>query len=221
MKKIIVLICFLLNFATQTVFANTHEEAWRQYIDGTLGKPIYYLYHDAKNKFFNHPKPYRALDLGSGAGNEVVDLLTAGFDVTGSDLSPRSYEVIKARANGLKGHFEFQQGDFSSVQMKGYYDFVISILALPFGNKKDLPTILNKLSLHTKTGAIFIVTFFNYGHDFVKRGEAYGISQNELFNYLKQSGFKINFFLNRTYDQKDFSGTNTHWDVFDIIAIRD
>lgn len=172
------------------------------------------------HKFFSAPGKYRALDLGSGSGNETIDLLSRNWNVLGTDLSPRSGEVISQRAQQLGGRFQFQEGDFSTVRLNDYYDLVISFYSLPFGNKKDLPILITNLSCHMKSGAVIAVNFFGEKHDFVKHGKAYGITKSEINQLFDTNHFKIIYFLNRIYNQRDFDGNQIHWDILDIIAIK-
>ncbi|MEN9450388.1 MAG: hypothetical protein RJA83_1002 [Pseudomonadota bacterium] len=218
-KKIIYTIILPLALCHSS-FASLSKDEWKDYIDGTVGKSNYYLYKETRNKFFNSSEKHRALDLGSGAGNEDVDLLTRGWDVVGVDASPRSGEIIKERAKGLNGHFSFLEADFRSAQLTGYYDFVMSFYSLPFGNKKELSLLVKNIGKHMKNGGIFAVTFFGYQHDFVKQGKAYGISKEELNNILRSNQFNVTFFLNRIFDQKTFAGDPVHWDVFDVVAVK-
>lgn len=221
-RIIIICLLFCVFFALIMLFfvSPKEQDTWKGYIDGTIGSPLDYLYVEAKNKFFKAPGIYRAINFGSGAGNEVVDLVTRGWSVVSIDTSLRSGEVINERVKGLNGQFLFQQGDFSSVQMDGDYDFIMSFFALPFGNKKNLPVLMSLIAQHAKSGAVLAVNFFGYNHGFVKRGTAYGIDKEELLNYLKQNNFEVTFLLNRVYDQKDFEGKSIHWDVFDVIAVK-
>lgn len=197
--------------------AATWQYDWSGYIDGTVGKPPYYLYSQVLNSYDSH-KQYRALDLGSGAGDLDVDLVAKGWDVTGVDSSTRSGEVIQERTKSLAGTFQFQQADFSSAILSGNYDLVISFFSLPYGKKRELSTLLKMISLHMKSGALLAMNFFGYEQTWVKNGLAYGLSKEEIFNFLTQNNFKIKYFLNRVYDQRDFNNDNVHWDVLDVVA---
>lgn len=219
-KSFLVFILLVLCLFTATTFAQEQGELWREYIDGSVGKSVYYLCNDVQNKFFKMPNKYRALDLGTGSGNEAIDLVSKGWEVLGTDTSPRSGEVIAERANGLPGKFQFQQGDFSTTRLTGHYDLVTSFFALPFGDKRNLPAVLNNISQHMQSGAVLAINFFGEKHDFVKKGLAYGTNKEEIINYLKANRFKVIFFLNRVYNQRDFSGDQIHWDIYDVIALK-
>lgn len=227
MKKILLAFFSCLFYLISTssfAMSGENEGEWRNYIDGTVGKPAYYLYHDVINKidnnYFKKPSYYRALDLGIGSGNESIDLVTRGWSVFGIDSSEQSNKVISERVRGLKGVFKFQKGNFENVQLNGFYDLAMAFYSLPFGNKNELAMLVYALSQHMQNGAIFAGNFFGAAHDFVKKGIAYDMNENEIKQLFALYGFKMAYFLNRVYDQRDFEGDKVHWDVFDFIAIK-
>lgn len=214
-KKIIPFL--ILFFSLNTYAANP----WDSYIDSNVSTISYYLLDEALNSYFDIHKKYHALDLGAGSGNEDIKLIAKGWDVTSIDSSARSGEVIHERAKILKGHSQFIQQDFASLHLTENYDFVMSFFALPFGNKNDLSNILRQLNQHMNRNAVFAANFFGNQHGFVIAGQAYGLTQDELMNALKLNHFKVTFFLNRQYDKPDATGAKTHWDVFDVIAVKE
>ena len=52
-------------------------------------------------------KPCKAIDLGCGAGNYAIYLASAGFDVTGLDISPTAIRIAEenAKEKGQKCNF--------------------------------------------------------------------------------------------------------------------
>lgn len=192
---------------------------WQNYIDGTIGKPLYYLYSQALTHF-NLQKTYRALDIGAGAGDVDVDLLAKGWDVTAIDNAARSGEVLSERSKGLPGKLTFQKEDMYWMSLSGNYDLVTAFFSLPYSNGY-YATFFNSLSSHTKKGSVLALNFFGKEHTWVKSGEAKGVTKFDIENYLSSYHFKITYFLHRIYDQKDFEGKPVHWDVFDIIAVKE
>lgn len=215
-------LCFAFFVISNSVFAYVQANNWNSYIDGTVTKPTYYLYNQVMHSRLGLPKKTnRAVDFGSGAGNEDVDLVSNGWDVLGIDSDARSGEVISARTKEMLGYFHFQLSDFSTAKLEGNYDLILSFFALPFGNKKNLPLILSNIDQHSRKNAVLAVNFFGNNATFVQTGEAYGLTQTELNNYLAASHFKMISFLEREFDQADFAGKMTHWDVLDVIAIKE
>jgi SAM-dependent methyltransferase len=199
---------------------NNNSYDWKNYVEATTGNNPYYLYKQVIESFFDSSKVYRAVNFGSGAGNEDIDLVKRGWEVTSIDQLPYSGEVIKSKIQGLSGTSYFQQHEYLSADLQGDYDLVMSFLALPFGNKDDLPEILVKISKHMRKGSIFVANFFGEDHDFVKRKKAYGITFDEIISLLKANNFKLTFFYNRIYKAGSYEDGVIHWDVLDIVATK-
>lgn len=205
---------------TSVSYADQQSDGWAAYVDGSIGRNFYYLYQQAMYASFKEPRHYRALSLGAGAGDPDVDLAAKGWDVTSVDLSTRSSEVIKERMKFVNGSYQFQQADFAKAKLNGNYDFILSFFALPFGNKTELPELIKNISQHTKSGAVFAFNLFGPEHTFVKKGQCYAVTKDEISQLLSANGFEVKFLLNRRYDQQDFNGNNTFWDLLDVIAVK-
>ncbi|MBL7480629.1 class I SAM-dependent DNA methyltransferase [Legionella bononiensis] len=199
-------------------FASQYQDNWEEYLDGSVGRNIYYLYTQVMSSSFQNKAKYRALDLGSGAGDVALNLASLGWDVTCVDTSKRAGKIINERMNFINGSFNFQLSEFENATLSGKYDFVLSFFSLPFGDKNNLPYLIKKISQHMKPDALFAVNFFGNKHTFVKNGKAYGISQDELKSILTSNGFEIRYFLHRYYKQAGGNGESVNWDIFDVIA---
>lgn len=180
-KSLKKLICFIL----LPVNSQAIKDKWQNYIDGTVGRPPYYLYQDAMERYLSSSNGSNALVLGCGAGNEEINLIKKGWNITAIDTNKRSNEIIRERIKELPGNFNFQHGDFSSIQMSGKYDLIMSLFALPFGNKIELGSLFKRFNEYTKTGSVLVANFFGKNHSFVKKSLAYSLTEEELFFYSK------------------------------------
>lgn len=199
---------------------STQQEAkWRDYLDATIGKSTHYLYDQAIKMAFNNRHKYRALDLGAGSGDIVVDMVSKGWDVTAVDTSSRSKDILEERTKYLKGTFHFQLADFAHVNFSGKYNLVTSFNALPFSSKENLPLLIKNISRHMKKGGILAVNFFGNEHDFVKNGSTFGMTEEEVRQYLTDNGFKIIYYLNRIFDATE-KGKSVRYDYIDVIAVK-
>lgn len=194
------------------------KSGWKNHIDRSVGKPHYYLYTQAIAILPAITGARRALDLGSGSGDMVVDLVSKGWDVTGVDSSERSGEIITERVKCLKGTFSFQKCEFSSIKLIGNYNLILSFFSLPYGKKDELPNLINQLSKHMTSGGIIALNFFGPTHTWVKAQISYPVNRDELLSYLSSNGLKSLLCLNRIYDKRGFDNNPIHWDVLDVIA---
>lgn len=217
-KAIRLALLILLMTSEFCSFAGQGQDVWASYIDASVGKNTYYLYQQVMNGTFLHNKSHRALSLGAGAGEVDIDLASRGWEIMSVDSSPRSHEILNERMKLIPAKFEFQLSDFEHTVLKGDYDLVVSFFALPFGEKNNLPVLIENISKHMKKNAIFAVNFFGNTHTYVINGQAYGITQDELSNLLTANGMQIKFFLNRHFTQAGLHGEIVNWDVLDVIA---
>lgn len=69
----------------------------------------------------------RVLDLGFGAGRHVVYLAREGFEVYGTDISPRGLELTKIRLQKEGLHADLQLSDMTVIPYPdGFLDAIIS-----------------------------------------------------------------------------------------------
>jgi cyclopropane fatty-acyl-phospholipid synthase-like methyltransferase len=71
-------------------------------------------------------KPGRAIDLGSGAGDNAVWLAEQGFDVTGVDFSEAAVQEARSRASEAGVEVDFIIDDLTDLQhVSGPFDFLL------------------------------------------------------------------------------------------------
>jgi|GEM_PF-2599632 len=209
--------CLISRFASEET---NLEQIWQNYIDGTVGRPLYYLYQDVMSNHFNSSKVGRALSLGCGAGNEEIDLLKNGWEVNAIDNHLRSQEIVNERAKNLPGKLHFQLGNFAELEMDGHYDLVLALFSLPFGKKDELARLFERVAEHLKPGSLFAANFFDDTHSFVKKSMAYSLNLDEIAELFNKNNFKLSYNISRKFNQLDFSGNKTAWDLIEIIAVK-
>ena len=192
---------------------NLDNTKYVSYIDKTKGCRINDLHTLSKLLWF-HQKNKRALSLGTGAGNEVVNLLNYKWDVTCIDIEAYSDTTIKSRT---KKKFEFQNVSFENIEYNGKYSYISAFNALPFGNKKYLQEIVDKIHIHLVKGGIFVLTLFTNKHSFVKNKTCYGMTKEKISKVFKE--YKIVWCDKVEYDlQRKFGVIN--WSAYEIIVTR-
>ena len=216
---------FVISSMFQTKNNKQVKKDWTSYINAQLNgetRPLYKkviknIFNDTiSNKHFQ----YRAVNYGSGSGEEDIELINNGWEVLSIDSCPRSYEIITDKTKNSKGKSIFFQGDFIDAELTNEYDLIMSFYSLPFGKKQDLDKLLKIICVHIKPEGVFVANFFGEEHDFVKKNSAYGISKKELSEKLIHNGFEILELNNQAYEAKSFSsdGKKINWDVLEVIA---
>ena len=185
------LICISFMMATVPAYAAEDSESFaRNYIDASVGEPVYYLYRQATDIRFNDNQKYRAINIGSGTADVVVDMLSKGWDVTATDKAQRAKEVADERTKNLKGSFQFQLADIPEIRLSGDYNLAVAFYTLPFGKKENIPTLIKDLSAHMKKGSLVAVNFFGNDHSLVKDGVAFGLTEKRYGNILPITNLK-------------------------------
>jgi len=209
----IIIICFCL---INSALAESNK--WENYINQSVGAPLYYLHESALYLFPSQCPNCRAFSFGSGPGNEEIDLVKKGWVVTSNDINPLSGSIITERVKIFHGRFAFQNVDFASIKLNGQYDYFFSFFALPFGDKKEVQKLVRHMSLYSKKDTLIALNFFGPENDFVKKGVAFSMEHEEVIKLLESNRFKIIYILRRIYDKVDLEGIKTHWDVIDVMA---
>ena len=83
------------------------KKDWTSYINAQLSGETRPLYKKVINNFFNNiilnkHSQYRAVNFGSGSGEEDIELVNNGWEVLSVDSCLRSYEIIADKCIGLQ-----------------------------------------------------------------------------------------------------------------------
>ncbi len=199
---------------------------WTQFIEMKHQKgALRPLYLDVIHKYFSntsetHTSSLRAVNFGSGAAKEDLDLLKKGWDVLSIDSNPLTHEILSNDSKNLKGTSKSINDSFEEAKLDGKYDLIMSFNSLPFGQKNTLDSIFKNISHHLKekTG-LFVANFFGTEHGFVKQEIAYALSHEELSEKLLKSKFEIiEIKESLIKDYKTQAGDPITWHDFKVIA---
>jgi len=112
--------------------------------------------------------PLRILDIGCGTGLHDIELLKAGHDVTGVDMSPAMLAHAEERWIALpapdREHLRFVQGDARTLRTSQTYDAVISLFHVMsyMAGDGDFTAALKTARAHLAPGGAFLFDFW-YG----------------------------------------------------------
>ena len=156
--------------------------------------------------FQNLNKSSKLLEIGSGVGQNTLQLLDMSFNVCATDISPTSIKIMKKKFSRYK-NFSSKIADMENLPFrKNYFDIVCSAGSLSYGNNELVMKEIFRV-LRPK-GTVVIVDSLNT--NFIYRINRYlnylkgGRSKNTLKfmpntilidNYIKKFGYgKTKFF---------------------------
>lgn len=189
------------------------KETWKLYYDKTKDSPPRKLLVKAAN-FLSSKE--RALDLGAGAFNDVLYLLSTGFNhVTAVDSSPVAREIA---ASIPPEKVTYAINSFENfVFTENTYDLINAQYALPFNRPETFSRLMDNIIFSMKPGGIFTGQFFG------KKDEWNVAGSGKTFHTLGEvKGFferlKIIELIEEEKDRKTVDGNMKHWHVFHVIA---
>jgi SAM-dependent methyltransferase len=101
------------------------------------------------------------LDMTCGTGSQVFHLSEHGFDVIGSDFSPKLLEIARAKSEALGKDIQFIDGDMRDIQV-GQFDAVISMFnAIGHLSKRDFLKTMGNVRGNLKQGGLYVFDIFN------------------------------------------------------------
>ena len=112
-------------------------------------------------KLLGKYKAKTVLDMACGTGSQVFHLVKLGYQVTGSDFSPRLLDIARNKALEKNAAVQFIDGDMRKVQL-GQFDAVITIdNAIGHLVKDDFNIAIKNIYDNLKNGGIYIFDILN------------------------------------------------------------
>ncbi len=159
-----------------------------------------------------------ALDLGSGALNDVRYLVQAGFKhVTAVDAEPVGKDIIR---NFPSETAEYVISTFENFPFKeNHYDLVNAQFALPFNPPVTFNEVWNNIISSLKSGGVITGQFFGIRDEWNVEGKNMNFHTiEETKEYL--SSLDLIQFREDEADRETAAGNMKHWHVFHFIAIK-
>ena len=118
----------------------------------------------------------KILDFGCGSGRDTKYFLNKGYDVAATDGSEELCKIASEYAG-----VQVKQMLFEELNAIEEYDGIWACASILHVEKKQLPDIMKKIAIATKTGGV-VYTSFKYG-DFE------GVRNGRFFTYLTEESF--------------------------------
>lgn len=118
----------------------------------------------------------KILDFGCGSGRDTKYFLSKGYDVDAIDGSEELCKIASEYAGVRVKEMLFEELDKVEV-----YDGIWACASILHVEKKQLPDIIKKIAIATKTGGVVYMSF--------KYGDFEGIRNGRFFTYLTEESF--------------------------------
>jgi len=143
---------------------NTIWKSESFYTDLYPTKNIVYFY---KHHLSPLKKNIKILDCGCGNGRNFKFLIEKGFDVYGTDISPKIINENKKKFKRYKSKFKL--GDIRSLNFqKNFFDVIISEASLYYQGIEDIKKTIEKFHYLLKPGGIIRVYTKSINDNFFK-----------------------------------------------------
>jgi SAM-dependent methyltransferase len=106
------------------------------------------------------------LELGCGTGRVMAELIAAGHNVTGVDISPQMLAVARNKLDSIThaGAYRLVQADLTSFELTGH-DYALAICTsntlMHLTTAAEQMTMLSRVCQHLAEGGRFLVDLFN------------------------------------------------------------
>jgi len=110
--------------------------------------------------FFKKQKVKKVLDLGCGAGRNLIYLLEKGFDVYGIDYAPEGLRIIKSRLKKEKRKCSLKLSNvFNNLPYENnFFDAMISVQVLQHGKINKIKSAIKEIERVLKPGGLLFIT---------------------------------------------------------------
>jgi SAM-dependent methyltransferase len=110
-------------------------------------------------EFMKKSRVRSVLDVGCGKGNNLIPLITAGFDATGVDISQTALANLRKAVKERGLTTNISQAHFKDIPyLADSFDAVISVQTLTHGYKNEIKSGIAEIGRVLKTGGMAFIT---------------------------------------------------------------
>ena len=165
----------------------------------------------------------QVIDLGCGAGMDVMYFLQKGWKVLAIDAHTEYLSAVRVEMpTELQHNLEIQEMTFEQLHIEQPADCIIANFSLPFCNPKAFGTMWTKIVHGIKQGGVFSGVFFGNRDDWAKC-----MYEERTFHTAMQVEKLFHDFAIITMDEEEWDGTccgedgqpqPKHWHIFRVVA---
>ncbi len=186
---------------------------WQSYVEKTKNAPPRPLLVKALEYVADKGE---ALDLGSGALNDVRYLISDGFrNITAVDSTSVDQDIIKNFPSGSFSYIVSTFEDFEFVENK--YDLINAQYSLPFNPEGTVDKVFESIVTSLKIGGILTGQLFGTRDEWNRIGHKMNFHNVDQVKRMLDS-LEIIDFEEEESDKKTAKGDMKHWHVFHFIV---
>ena len=191
----------------------TEEESrWSEYYAATAARRPRPLLADALTRF---DTPGRAIDLGSGAGVESLELLRQGWQVLAIDQEPDAAEYLRASAPpDSLDRLQTRTASFKDLALP-ITDLVWSSLSLSFCERDDFEDLWSTILACIEVGGLLACDVFGDRHAWFDPNLTF-LTEPEMRSYLEP--LDVESFAETESERQTASKGIQHWHAYEVIA---
>ncbi len=200
--------------------APSKDRDWAAYYAKTGGRPPRETLMFALDRFDEGPADAArfAVDLGSGAGRDAIEMLRRGWRVLAIDAEPDAIGALKARSDlppdadltGMVSRFE--EAAWPAC------DLVNSSFALPLCAPSNFDAVWRRIETSLRPGGRFAGQLYGEHDSWMGRDGMTFHSRADVEALLGR--FDIEYFVEEEDDSTTPRGEAKHWHLFHIVARR-
>lgn len=190
---------------------------WARYAEGTAGRdPMKFLARAVEVTDGDSGGGRLAIDLGCGAGNEVLALLERGWRVHAVDGEPKAIEILESRVSAAaRSRLTTEVARFHEADLP-QADLVFASLSLPFAGKNQDEAVSHALDAVRPEGW-FVGVFFGKNDSWASLEGVASVDRSRISSLFE--GFD-----SVQVDEEEFDGPSgagdKHWHWFVVAARR-
>ncbi len=191
----------------------SQAQGWGEYYDKLGDRPPRKTVVAALDAFGETPPDALAVDLGCGAGRDIVEILRRGWKVVAVDSEPEALRQLEARE--LPGISPIL-ARFEEVPLPIGVQLVNSSFAMPLCEPERFHELWMRIAEALPAGGRFSGQWYGVRDSWAGRPGMTFLERDAALTLL--NGFEIEMFDEEEADSTTPRGTPKHWHIFHIVA---
>jgi len=189
-------------------------EGWGEYYDKLRDRPPRKTLVAALDAFGEAPADALAVDLGCGAGRDIVEILRRGWKVVAVDSEPEALRQLEARK--LDGSITPVLARFEDVPLPIGVQLVNSSFALPLCEPEKFHALWARIREALPAGGRFSGQWYGTRDSWNGRPGMTFLDREQALALF--AGFEVEMFDEEEADSTTPRGRPKHWHIFHIVA---